>query len=449
MTNLLLGFYGDDLTGSTDAMEALNLAGLRTALFLRPATEVQIAKLSVHGPLQAIGLAGTSRSETPQWMDMHLPVAFSWLKSQGAAVCHYKICSTFDSAPHVGNIGRALEIGAAVFNQKTVPIVVGVPQLRRYTLFGQLFATISGITYRIDRHPVMSRHPVTPMHEADLRVHLAGQTSVSVGLMDWLTLQSEDADALVDKEMNSEGSSVRGLLMDVADRQTQAMVGKQLWRNCRKGSSLFTVGSSGVEYALVEEWKSSGLLTHAAEPYNAAGAVEKIAVVSGSCSEITARQIRKAEEQGFKLIHADAARLASKSMGYAEQERVFALAKTALECGKSVIVYTALGPDAMGERFDDAEPHAIGRRLGCLLRSMVTYGGLRRVVVAGGDTSSHALRELDVFALTVAMPLPLTPGSPLCTAHSDSASFDGLQVALKGGQIGAIDYFSEIRDGRK
>jgi len=449
MSQLLLSFYGDDLTGSTDAMEALNLAGLRTALFLKPATASQLVRLSAHGPLRALGLAGTSRSETPQWMDMHLPAAFSWLKEQGAAICHYKVCSTFDSAPQVGNIGRALEIGARTFEQKVVPIVVGVPQLKRYTVFGQLFATLNGSTYRIDRHPVMSRHPVTPMAEADLRLHLAAQTAAPVGLVDWLTLKSGEADAAVDRAMHADGPAIQGLLLDVPDTETQARVGRQLWRHRKDGAGLFTVGSSGVEYALVDAWRVAGLLTNQPGAPTEVGAVDQIAVVSGSCSEVTGRQIQKAGELGFALLPVDGARLASRSQGDAEQMRVLALAAKALDAGQSVIAYTAMGPDSMAPRLDDAEPHAIGRRLGRLLRDMVAHAGLKRAVVAGGDTSSHALRELDVFALTVAMPLPRTPGSPLCTAHSDNDAFDGLQVALKGGQIGAEDYFAAIREGRR
>jgi 3-oxoisoapionate kinase len=448
-TDLLLSYYGDDLTGSTDAMEALTLAGVRTALFLRPATDAQIRTLSADGPLQAIGLAGTSRSETPAWMDEHLPSAFDWLRRQGAAICHYKVCSTFDSAPQVGNIGRALEIGAATFEQPVVPVVVGVPQLRRYTVFGNLFATLGGETYRIDRHPVMSRHPVTPMHEADLRLHLAAQTAAPVGLVDGLTLQSPEADAAVDKGMRSDGAPLRALLLDVADLPTQTLVGQQLWRHRRENSSLFTVGSSGIEYALVKAWQSAGVLKSEVATPSEVGAEDRIAVVSGSCSAVTAQQIRHAGEQGFSLVAVNAARLASRSRGDAEQAVVLAQACEALDAGRSVIAYTALGPDTAAERFDDAEPHAIGQRLGRLLRDLVDHGGLKRAVVAGGDTSSHALRELDVYALTVAMPLPRTPGSPLCTAHSDNAALNGTQIALKGGQIGAIDYFAAIRDGRR
>ena len=443
----LLSFYGDDLTGSTDAMEALTLAGVRTALFLQPATAEQRARL---GDCRAIGLAGTSRSETLAWMDAHLPEAFAWLRTLGAPICHYKVCSTFDSAPQIGNIGRAIEIGSRVFGSPVVPLVVGVPQLRRYTVFGQLFANFDGQTWRLDRHPVMSRHPVTPMDEADLRRHLAHQTALPVDLIDWLALRTEDVDARVDAAMHA-GASVdsRALLFDVLDTASQAAVGRQLWRHRREASGLFTVGSSGVEYALVAHWRALGLVPSAPAQTPCANAVDRIAVVSGSCSETTSRQIRWAGEQHhFSLIQVDAVRLASRDQGDAEQARVLGVARRALDGGKSVIAHTALGPDSVGASDGDSEPHAIGRRLGQLLRDLVTHGRLTRAVVAGGDTSSHALRELNVHALTVAMPLPKTPGSPLCLVHSDTPAFNGLQVALKGGQIGAADYFETIRLGR-
>ena len=78
---------------------------------------------------------------------------------------------------------------------------------------------------------------------------------------------------------------------------------------------------------------------------------------------------------------------------------------------------------------------------------MIRQEKLSRAVIAGGDTSSHALGQLGVDALTVRMPLPQTPGSPLCVAHSLDPAIDGLEIALKGGQIGKDSYFSFIRDG--
>ena len=91
--------------------------------------------------------------------------------------------------------------------------------------------------------------------------------------------------------------------------------------------------------------------------------------------------------------------------------------------------------------------HRLGRKLGAILRRLVTEQRLKRAVIAGGDTSSHALGQLGVEALTVKVPLPETPGSPLCVAHSRDKAVDGLEIALKGGQIGSDGYFETIRRG--
>jgi uncharacterized protein YgbK (DUF1537 family) len=436
----LLTFYGDDLTGSTDAMEALASHGVPTVLFMQVPTEAQRARF---GDVRAIGLAGTSRSESPAWMDAHLTPVFTWLQGLVAELCHYKVCSTFDSSPAIGSIGRAIDIGAEVFGQAVVPLLVGAPQLKRYTAFGHLFAAYQGVTYRIDRHPVMSRHPVTPMHEADLRLHLKGQTQKRIGLADLVLLAAEDASARVDALLAEDFGVV---LFDVADRQSQGAAARELWRLRRQNR--FVVGSSGVEYALLHEWLASGVV-EAPACFTPPGRANRIAVVSGSCSPTTERQIRHAVDHGFAGIGLDPQKLCGE-----DRERAIAAAVAEglaeLHAGRSPILYTALGPASdLGAAVDGVSGgrHAIGRALGQILRALVADQGLTRAVIAGGDTSSHALRKLEVFALTTRLPLPQTPGSPLCTAHSDNPTFDGLQIALKGGQVGNDDYFSLIRNG--
>jgi uncharacterized protein YgbK (DUF1537 family) len=122
-----------------------------------------------------------------------------------------------------------------------------------------------------------------------------------------------------------------------------------------------------------------------------------------------------------------------------------------LKAGRSVIIHTALGPSADRGGDIDRVPgarHRLGQGLGILLRRLIEQESLGRAVIAGGDTSSHALQELHVDALTTLLPLPQTPGSPLCTAHGSYAPTNGLQIALKGGQVGTDDYFMQIRDGR-
>ena len=435
---LLLSYYGDDLTGSTDVMEALSLKGVPTVLFADIPTPSQRARFP---GVRALGIAGTSRSETPDWMDAHLAPVLRWLKDEAADFCHYKVCSTFDSSPGIGNIGRAMEIGRSVFDHAPVPILVGGPQLKRYTAFGTLFAAFRGEVFRIDRHPVMAHHPVTPMAEADLRRHLALQTSLEIGLVDVSSLAIGQGDAAVDGLMADLPDAI---FLDVLDAATQAASGRQLRRLCERGSR-FVVGSSGVEYALAAEWTANGRIAGTAE-FAPLRTVERIAVVSGSCSPTTERQIRQAVADGFCALPLDPrAFLAGDS---ASIDAVAMAAERELSAGRSVIVHTAMGPESdLGAALDglDGARHAIGRGLGRLQARMVRSAGLKRVVIAGGDTSSHALRELGIFALTVRQPFPQTPGSPLTTAHSEDAAFDGIEIALKGGQVGHDDYFVRIR----
>jgi len=440
MMRPLLSYYGDDLTGSTDVMEALSSGGVPTVLFLNVPDDGLLGRFA---DCRAVGLAGTSRSETPQWMDEHLPAAFGWLKSLEARVCHYKVCSTFDSSPKVGNIGRAIEIGREVFGQGTVPLLVGAPQLKRYTAFGNLFAAYRGETYRIDRHPVMSRHPVTPMDEADLLRHLSRQTAVQSSLIDLAALHAADLAERVDSATEKGGI----LMFDVADLETQHIAGTQLWRLVRDGGP-FVCGSSGIEYALLPAWVGEGV-TSGSATFAPLPPVDRIAVVSGSVSPTTEAQIRHARGHGFEGIALDPVRLSGCDAG-AELTKAIEAGVAALSSGRSVILYTALGPSADRGPEIDTDPsarHRLGRALGMILKQLVVQAGLTRAIVAGGDTSSHALGQLGVDALTVRLPLPQSPGSPLCVAHSRSPEIDGLEIAMKGGQIGLDDYFCLIRDG--
>ena len=428
MSGLLFSYYGDDFTGSTDVMEALGLHGVSTVLFTRLPTADE--RRHFEG-FRAIGIAGTSRSETPEWMDQNLPHYFEWLKSLGARFCHYKVCSTFDSAPEVGSIGRAIEIGAGIFRQRIIPLVVGAPQLKRYTAFGHLFAAYQGQVYRIDRHPVMSRHPVTPMAESDLRLHLATQTGLPVTLV--------PANALSTPDLGIDGI----LHFDVLDLATQLETGKQLLK-----LGPFLAGSSGVNYAVVKALIDEGSLVAETSFEPLAGA-DRIIAVSGSCSPTTARQIHHALNDGFSGLAADPILLAAPG-NETEVRRLTGEAVSLLNRGQSVLVYTALNAESDKSSALDSIPggrHRVGQALGRIARESIAACGLKRAILAGGDTSSHALGQLDVFALNMRFPLIDSPGSPLCRAHSNNPALDGLEIAMKGGQVGRDDYFTMLRDG--
>jgi len=402
----LVSYCGDDFTGSTDVMEALASHDVKTVLFTRIPSAEEFAPFADY---EAVGLATTSRSQSPHWMDEHLPQAFAWLKGLEACFCHYKVCSTFDSSPSIGNIGRASEIGLRIFGQKRVALLVGAPQLKRYTFAGHLFAEFRGTVYRIDRHPVMSVHPVTPMDESDLLRHLARQADVPVEIL------------------------------DVHDQATQKAAGLALI-SLPHESLPFVIGSSGVEYALM-----AALGKPRTASFAPVAPVDRLLVVSGSVSPTTERQIAFAVANRFEPVAADALELAQ-----GRNEPVLGDARAILARGDSPLIYTASGPASDRGEALNALPNgrvALSRELGRISKVLVQEFGLRRLLIAGGDTSSHALSELNIHALTTRYPLLDTPGSPLCTAHSASAEFNGLELAMKGGQVGKDDYFVRLKEG--
>jgi len=187
--SMLLAFYGDDFTGSTDALEFLSRAGVRTILFLDDPTPEKTERF---GYLDAVGVAGMTRAMVPEEMSGILSQAFSVLDGMNPRHVHYKVCSTFDSSPEIGNVGTAIETGARIFQNEFTPVLVAAPNLGRYSAFGNLYAQMGigsqGAIYRLDRHPSMCAHPITPALESDLRLHLSKQTSQPMGLIDLVDL---------------------------------------------------------------------------------------------------------------------------------------------------------------------------------------------------------------------------------------------------------------------
>ncbi|MGN6818999.1 MAG: four-carbon acid sugar kinase family protein [Sphingomonas sp.] len=420
----LYAFYGDDFTGSTDVLEQCAEGGVPAVLFLR---EPDAALRARFPEARAIGLAGDSRSRSPEWMDGNLPRAFASLGN--AAIVHYKTCSTFDSSPHTGSIGRALDLGVAAFGGPAA-IVVGAPHLRRYVAFGNLFAAAGAEVFRIDRHPTMSRHPVTPMHEADLIRHLAAQTEARIALVPIDRIHADEADAAFAEASDADGVLFDGLSMDDLAATGAVLLGRKVG---------FAVGSSGVTRALVLAWRAAGIVTGAANDVRAAE-VDRLLVVSGSCSPVTARQIAQAASDDYVGVRADVDALLRGET--AEEERLIRAASDALGQGGRAMVHSAEGPlgstaPAAGDR--------LGAALGRVAGAAIREAGLSRVLFAGGDTSSHGVAQLGIDALTWAA--PIERGAPLVRAHAADPAIDGLELVLKGGQMGGDEFFEAVRRG--
>jgi uncharacterized protein YgbK (DUF1537 family) len=415
MSDLLLSFYGDDFTGSTDALESLARSGLRTILFTDPPTH---AKLDRYPDLQAFGIAGMTRSMLPDQMEKELRPAFQALRDLGAPIVHYKVCSTFDSSPKVGSIGRVIDVGMEVFGAKFVPVLVGAPSLGRFCVFGNLFARCGAESepYRLDRHPSMRRHPVTPMDESDLCLHLAKQTSKRIGLFDVLEIDRIDACRRFDQFRKQE---VQVGMIDILYEHQLATVG-QLIDGCDKPS--FVVGSSGVESALSAFWRrlKKPDLPQFAQSHDSG----PIVAICGSCSPVTAGQIRWAVDHGFSEV---------SNMKDAKDEAI-----RALDRRRSVVIHSG--------RIESSAADTVGATLGQILREVLEATKIRRVIVAGGDTSGAVARAIGIESLE--MIGELTRGSPLCRATAPGSPADTIEITFKGGQIGPVDFFERVRLGK-
>ena len=446
---LLLNWYGDDFTGSAAVMEVLTFAGVPSVLFLQMPTEDQRKRFP---DAQAIGIASTARSRGPAWMDENLPDIFRYLAAMNAQVTHYKVCSTLDSSTETGSIGKAIDIAAEILSPPWIPLLVAAPAMGRYQAFGNLFASSPAGIQRLDRHPVMARHPVTPMDEADVGRHVARQTRRKIGAIDFAALQSDEAADAALQNQREDGAEI--ISLDSMDDKSEAAAGRLIWRDREDG--IFAVGSQGVEYALAAHWRETGLL---AEKTHESGVepADRIAVVSGSVASITAQQIGWAIDHGFADIPFDAAAVCgSVDDGQKAEDNSVDAALVAVANGRDPLIHTARGPDddaviayraslVRNELSAEAGNHRIGASLGRILDRILRQTGINRAVICGGDTSGHAMAQLGVFALTAIA--PTVPGAALCKAHSDDPVFAGLELALKGGQMGTPDFLGWIKRG--
>ena len=419
-------FYGDDFTGSTDALEFLCLNGARAVLFM----DVPDQKMLDDFPgIDAFGVAGKTRSLDPPAMQAVLQNDFSCLSTFNTKLFHYKVCSTYDSSPTVGNIGLAMEIGASIFKSTLIPVLGGMPLIGRYCLFSNLFVRMgigtSGKMYRLDRHPSMSNHPVTPSDEADLRLHLGKQTMLNIGAIDinmmrqpiseWLEMLDGNEDAVVLDAMDENDLLKVAAWLDLLSRD----------------APLFTIGSSGIEAAMAMHWKQENVFNapvHATRNKK----IAPMLVVSGSQSPITTSQIKHAAEQGFATIDITADDISNDPTGLLVDAIV-----SSMTAGIHTIIHTGARNTTL------LNAMMLGDFYGKLVRAVCSRVAIGKLLICGGDTSSHAARSLGITA--VEMVASYIHGAPICKAYSTCTEINGLEMNFKGGQVGPPEYFSIIK----
>jgi uncharacterized protein YgbK (DUF1537 family) len=447
----VVAFYGDDFTGASENMAQFHRHGLTSFMFLscpKPARFAEIAQA-----YDAVGIAGVARSLRPDQMAAELIPVFRLFATTGTRIVQYKLCSTFDSSPSRGSLATALDIGRGVLGPCFVPIFAAMPEFGRYTAFGNHFAKFRQDVHRLDRHPSMSRHPATPMHEADLRLILEEQGCERVGLVDWTRLAGGSASALAaTTEQRRTGSAP--IVFDGMCDDDCVHVAELICR-VAEDERVFVLAAQGFAHGLGRYLNKRA--ASAKPPVESLPGVRPLLVLSGSCSPITGAQLARFEQAGAYLVRLPASRLLDPQTAARTIDQVLQSASQMLAVGRSVCVFTARGPDDRetpqlleASRLADVDTGAVsrlvGEALGAIAEQLMTRHALGRIAFAGGDTSSFALQSLNPEGLAV------SSGDYATGAHvfkiTGSGPADGREVILKGGQVGSDDIFVELRDGR-
>ena len=388
-------FIADDFTGASDTLATLARGGLRVRLFR------DLPRPEDLSGLDAWGIATDARALGPAEIAALTARLGQGLQRFQPDLLHVKICSTFDSSAQIGNVALFAQGLAAALEIPDLAVLAGQPSLGRYAVFGTLFARgPDGRVHRIDRHPVMAVHPVTPMAEADLTRHLA-----SLGL-NGLHLVPRGA----------EGAAFPRLY-DLLDQTDVAQAGRDL---AAAGRRLVVMGASSV----AEAWLATQTQLRPAdtEPQATPG---PILAFAGSRSMVTAAQV----EACVSLARFPVSPTDLLQPG-AERRRLQDRVMDRLDQGQDCLVHLTdaeCGP---------ARPAALAQAGAELIHDLAARCPLGGLIVAGGDTSSAIVGRLAPDWLDYAG--ALCPGVPILHAQVQGRP---LPLALKGGQMGGRDFF--------
>jgi 3-oxoisoapionate kinase len=413
------GFLADDLTGASDVLAQAHTYGLSAVLVLDPK--------NLTGSADVVGIAGPLRSQSGPTLDSNIRAGLEALAHLDLEVLIYKVCSTFDSSPTVGNIGRAIELIAERHpDHGAVPVVPAQPEFGRYTAFSQHFGMYRDQVYRLDRHPVMAHHPATPMSEADLRAVLSTQFA-SGELPPGLHLTAYSDGTFPDQWRRLRRHTGHAFVIDAIDPAQMDTVARTLVADRPTSGPAIVVGSGGIMAALARNRTRRRPTTP--QPTGSSGPT---LVVSASASATTAAQIDDAVGHGWvNVAIPNEAFDAVPETGWED-----AIAH-ALGRGHNVVAHSTRGPGdpRLGS---NANAEQVGTVIGAVAARMTRSGLTRDVIICGGDTSSHALAAMNISELRVSE-LFVTAG-PICAADpaSDAAN---CRLLLKGGQVGGPALF--------
>jgi uncharacterized protein YgbK (DUF1537 family) len=412
---LLLGCIADDFTGATDLANNLVRAGMRVV------QTIGVPNAPLSAEVDAVVVALKSRTIAPQdAIDQSLQ-ALQWLQGQGAQQIYFKYCSTFDSTEQ-GNIGPVTE---ALMQALQTDFTIATPAFpdngrtvfKGYLFVGDVLLNESG----------MQHHPLTPMTDANLVRVMQAQCKSKVGLLSHKTI-AQGAEAIQQEIANLQKQGVHIAVVDAVSNDDLMRLGPAL-----KGMPLVTAGS-GVAIGLPQNFGLSPTLQASLLP-KASGLQ---AVVSGSCSQATNRQVAHFKATGRPTFLIDPLHLKGSWEDLVQE--VLAWAQGHL-VSSPVLVYSTATPESVqavqSQLGVEVAGYQVEQALAAIARGLVQQG-VHQLVIAGGETSGACVQALAIEQLQIGP--QIDPGVPWCHAHTPMG---GVHITLKSGNFGTDDFFSK------
>ena len=412
----LLGCIADDFTGATDLASMLVRNGMRTVQLIGVPPPGQPAP-----DADAVVVALKSRTALPRAAVADSLAALGWLRDAGCRQFFFKYCSTFDSTDE-GNIGPVADALVAALGCGFALACPAFPANARSVYQGHLF--VGGALLN---ESGMEKHPLTPMTDANLVRVLSRQTDGTVGLVPHATV--EQGAAAIRRAMTAlKEQGRRYAIVDAVTDAHLVAIGR-----AAAAHALIT-GGSGIAMGLPENFRTTGLLSERGDPALLPSVEGGEAVIAGSCSRATLFQIGTARQhmptmELDPLATPDAAAMTAQALAWTEDKLG----------ARPVLIAASAPPErvaALQQRLGrDAAGALVEQTLAAIAEALVARG-VRRLVVAGGETSGAVVSRLGVAALRIGA--DIDPGVPWTYAEGSGAP---LLLALKSGNFGAPDFF--------
>ena len=416
-SKIKLGCIADDFTGATDLANNLVRAGMRVV------QTIGVPASGLDAEVDAVVVALKSRTIAPAAAVAQSLDALRWLQRQGATQIYFKYCSTFDSTAQ-GNIGPVTEALMDALQCDFTIATPAFPDNKRTVFKGYLFAGEVLLN-----ESGMQNHPLTPMTDPNLVRVLQAQCKRKVGLIDY-TVVARGAAAIDERIAQLKAEGVTIAIVDAVSNDDLLRMGPALAK-----MPLLTAGS-GVAIGLPANFGLAPSSQASALP-KAGG---KTAVVSGSCSLATNRQVLDFIQRGGAAMAVDPLRIAA---GVNVAAEVLAWAAPLIDKGP-VLVYSTAEAGAVKSvqgRLGVEEAGAmVERTIAAIARGLVERG-VHQLVVAGGETSGACVQALGIAQMQIGP--QIDPGVPWCHARSDAAPEAGVHIALKSGNFGSDDFFTK------